>query len=289
MIRTEITGAEIAEEMEKERRLFQLQMCEVSCEMKKHFLVGFFTVTKHQAAANGTQVQFPIHRTVCCLRMNLFFNSVVSCNPPTKQNKNILHLGLKAVVRKISRMVFSCLLKKVDSDKISVFSGTVRMRCGSNPAQARMNSVRDDRAETRDCTVAFDYPSCLNQNTATHGRCWGWQALQVAVARISKVKNQKKNNMHFNEEDFIAHGYVLHWCRDTIKCSKNKQVVQLLSSFCVLAVCKQTLCISPPTVLDYICKCAQAQNSNNNVKTDQWGTGEGGVIVAHMKTAWCRV
>ncbi|RXM97475.1 Arf-GAP with SH3 domain, ANK repeat and PH domain-containing protein 1 [Acipenser ruthenus] len=29
MIRTEITGAEIAEEMEKERRLFQLQMCEL--------------------------------------------------------------------------------------------------------------------------------------------------------------------------------------------------------------------------------------------------------------------
>lgn len=33
MIRTEITGAEIAEEMEKERRLFQLQMCEVGCKM----------------------------------------------------------------------------------------------------------------------------------------------------------------------------------------------------------------------------------------------------------------
>lgn len=32
MIRTEITGAEIAEEMEKERRLFQLQMCEVSTD-----------------------------------------------------------------------------------------------------------------------------------------------------------------------------------------------------------------------------------------------------------------
>lgn len=33
MIRTEITGAEIAEEMEKERRLFQLQMCEVGCKI----------------------------------------------------------------------------------------------------------------------------------------------------------------------------------------------------------------------------------------------------------------
>ena len=33
MIRTEISGAEIAEEMEKERRFFQLQMCEVSQTM----------------------------------------------------------------------------------------------------------------------------------------------------------------------------------------------------------------------------------------------------------------
>lgn len=37
MIRTEITGAEIAEEMEKERRLFQLQMCEVGAGAKPLF------------------------------------------------------------------------------------------------------------------------------------------------------------------------------------------------------------------------------------------------------------
>lgn len=40
MIRTEITGAEIAEEMEKERRLFQLQMCEVGGEMKLGWLLS---------------------------------------------------------------------------------------------------------------------------------------------------------------------------------------------------------------------------------------------------------
>lgn len=39
MIRTEITGAEIAEEMEKERRLFQLQMCEVR--------IGFSSLAWH--------------------------------------------------------------------------------------------------------------------------------------------------------------------------------------------------------------------------------------------------
>lgn len=39
MIRTEITGAEIAEEMEKERRLFQLQMCEVGLERHGNVLL----------------------------------------------------------------------------------------------------------------------------------------------------------------------------------------------------------------------------------------------------------
>lgn len=33
MMRTEVTPAEIAEEIEKERRVFQLQMCEVSCDL----------------------------------------------------------------------------------------------------------------------------------------------------------------------------------------------------------------------------------------------------------------
>ncbi len=42
MIRTEITGAEIAEEMEKERRIFQLQMCEV-CGLVKIKTFCLFT------------------------------------------------------------------------------------------------------------------------------------------------------------------------------------------------------------------------------------------------------
>lgn len=48
MIRTEITGAEIAEEMEKERRLFQLQMCEVGGALTlgvPETLGGYFSFT----------------------------------------------------------------------------------------------------------------------------------------------------------------------------------------------------------------------------------------------------
>lgn len=51
MIRTEITGAEIAEEMEKERRLFQLQMCEVgSRKPGKRFVVGSLADSRRPTA-----------------------------------------------------------------------------------------------------------------------------------------------------------------------------------------------------------------------------------------------
>lgn len=37
MIRTEVNPAEIADEMEKERKMFQLQMCEVSCGERNRY------------------------------------------------------------------------------------------------------------------------------------------------------------------------------------------------------------------------------------------------------------
>lgn len=39
MIRTEVVPAEIADEMEKERKLFQLQMCEVRKKYTQHHLL----------------------------------------------------------------------------------------------------------------------------------------------------------------------------------------------------------------------------------------------------------
>lgn len=46
MIRTEITGAEIAEEMEKERRLFQLHMCEVTVPLYRQLALITATITR---------------------------------------------------------------------------------------------------------------------------------------------------------------------------------------------------------------------------------------------------
>lgn len=51
MIRTEISGAEIAEEMEKERRFFQLQMCEVSRKMHHK--------TFHKMTLNADTLKIP--------------------------------------------------------------------------------------------------------------------------------------------------------------------------------------------------------------------------------------
>lgn len=63
MIRTEITGAEIAEEMEKERRLFQLQMCEVRgvgslyiCGLDVHLISTLFSILDQQECPLGGTV-----------------------------------------------------------------------------------------------------------------------------------------------------------------------------------------------------------------------------------------
>lgn len=63
MIRTEITGAEIAEEMEKERRLFQLQMCEVRgvgslyiCGLDIQLISTVFSILEQQECPLGGSV-----------------------------------------------------------------------------------------------------------------------------------------------------------------------------------------------------------------------------------------
>lgn len=44
-------------------------------------------------------------------------------------------------------------LKKVVFNRVPVYSGTVRMSCGSNRAGAHMNPVKDHRAQTRKCVA----------------------------------------------------------------------------------------------------------------------------------------
>lgn len=59
MIRTEITGAEIAEEMEKERRLFQLQMCEVRNKFLLLIMIPQFKSTLW-ALLKGGEIYFVV-------------------------------------------------------------------------------------------------------------------------------------------------------------------------------------------------------------------------------------
>lgn len=69
------------------------------------------------------------------------------------------------------------------------------------------------------------------------------------VAGVSKIE---KTNIHRDKESFSVCGCALQQCRDTLNCSKHTEAKRLVSSSCVLVVCKPTLCMSPPTVLDYV-------------------------------------
>uniref|UniRef100_A0A2K6EM34 ArfGAP with SH3 domain, ankyrin repeat and PH domain 1 n=1 Tax=Propithecus coquereli TaxID=379532 RepID=A0A2K6EM34_PROCO len=83
MIRTEITGAEIAEEMEKERRLFQLQMCEYLIKVNE------IKTKKGVDLLQNLIKYYHAHWVVC-----FFFSSKLN----TVGIKNTLHLYMNSYI-----------------------------------------------------------------------------------------------------------------------------------------------------------------------------------------------
>lgn len=82
----------------------------------------------------------------------------------------------------------------------------------------------------------------------------------MVVVAVSNVEN----NMQSNKEDSTV------LLRDTLN-RKDKQVAQLVTSSCVLTVCKPTRFISPPIVLDCVLHMqACPEKDIINMRVDRW-------------------
>lgn len=78
LIRSEITAAEIADEMEKERRLFQLQMCEVSHELlRKSYILHAHCIFFYGCMTNRSAYFI---RMDICKHRNLHCGKVLLCD-----------------------------------------------------------------------------------------------------------------------------------------------------------------------------------------------------------------